>query len=427
MPGRRRLSAGLVLACALLACGLQAWPAMAADPKAARGEADVVVTAPTRLDWVFTVSNQSPAEPPAGWLPGYDSTEQSYELHAPANAPRAREHGLMLFVPAGDRAAGFEAVREACDGRNLLFASPHGAGNGVDTRTRVRIILDVLDDVRRKHRVDPDRTYIAGFSGGGRIALAIAFALPECFGGAMPICAAGELREEPWMRHRVIDRLSVAHLTGVSDFNRGEIERFRGPMLADVGVRSRIWVAEGTGHALPPPRIITEAVAWLDDGLAARRGLARSYPTTREPETPSSRGDRAAALVAEARARLASRRPKQPHAALMLLKGVSERWPDVPAAREARAVLVEAEAGRDRGWEEDDIAEQRLFLAARARGLSAYALGPLPPQYAAQRSEMTAAAVGLWTLLVEDGGDEALVREGKGRIAELQRGSRGDD
>lgn len=170
------------------------------------------------------------------------------------------------------------------------LASPHGAGNNTDSRKRVRIILDVLDVLRREYRVDPDRTYIAGFSGGGRIACAIGYSLPEYFGGVIPIYAAGDLREESWLRQRVIDRLSVAHLTGETDFNRGEVERFRGPILASVGVRSKVWVASKTGHAIPATALLTDAVEWLDDGLPARRKLAKDFPAghrrpTRRPVT----------------------------------------------------------------------------------------------------------------------------------------------
>ena len=42
------------------------------------------VAAPTRLDWVFALSNQSPAKPPAEWTKGYVSTEQTYRLCVPA-------------------------------------------------------------------------------------------------------------------------------------------------------------------------------------------------------------------------------------------------------------------------------------------------------------------------------------------------------
>ncbi|MFM7072590.1 MAG: hypothetical protein ACKO38_12445, partial [Planctomycetota bacterium] len=192
----------------------------------------VRVSTPTSLDWVFAVSNQSPAEPPADWLPGYDATAQTYERYVPAGIGRTASPGLVLFVSAGPKPQGLETFRKTCDERLMVFASPHNAGNGVDSRQRIRIILDVLDDVRREYGVDPDRTYIAGFSGGGRIACGVGFSLPELFGGVIPVCAAGELREETWLRQRVVDRLSVAHLTGDGDFNRGEVERFRGAMLA---------------------------------------------------------------------------------------------------------------------------------------------------------------------------------------------------
>jgi hypothetical protein len=100
---------------------------------------------------------------------------------------------------------------------------------------------------------------------------------------------------------------------------------------------------------------------------------------------------------------------------------VGDRWADVAAGREARAMLAEAETNGVEGWEAEDIAEQRRFLLARARGLTAYASGPLPSQYAGQRSEMVAAAVELWKLLIEDGEDEAAVREAREKLAALQQ------
>ncbi len=384
----------------------------------------VRVSAPTRMDWVFAVSNQSPAEPPADWLPGYDPTAQTYERYVPAGIGRTASPGLVLFVSAGPRSQGLEAFRKTCDERLLVFASPHNAGNGVDGRQRIRIILDVLDDVRREYGVDPDRTYIAGFSGGGRIACGVGFSLPEQFGGVIPVCAAGDLREETWLRQRVIDRLSVAHLSGDGDFNRGEIERFRGAMLAGVGVRTKIWVAPKTGHAIPSAGFIDQAVAWLDEGLKTRRELARNYPASRAAvargDAPlPDRATTAASLLAEAKLRL--ERPATAYSGLMLAKGVLERWPDLAAAREARALLVRAEEGGVPGWEEADIAHQRKFLIARARGVSDYASGELPAQYAPQRPAMARAAVELWNLVIEDGQDREAVDEARRRLPDLEK------
>src|SRR5205807_1802312 len=131
-----------------------------------------------------------------------------------------------------------------------------------------------LDDVRRNFPVDPDRTYLTGFSGGGRIACAVGFALPELVGGLMPLCAGGDLREESWLRHRAADRLSVALLTGTGDFNRGEVERLRGPYLSAVGVRTRVWTQPGLGHGVPNEKTVLEALTWLDEAAPQRKALA---------------------------------------------------------------------------------------------------------------------------------------------------------
>lgn len=381
--------------------------------------AGLQVHAATRLDWVFTLANQSPAQPPA-WLADYDSTRQTYDLYVPKGLKPKQSSGLILFISASDRPAGLEACRAVCDAKGLLFVSPHRAGNSTNMRERIRIVLDVLDDLRRRFNVDPDRTYLAGFSGGGRVACQIAFALPEYFGGVIPICAAGELREEAWLRQRAIERLSVAHLTGETDFNRGEVERFRGAMLADVGLRSKVWVVPKLGHAIPAASNLTEAVTWLDAAAKDRKAFSEKYPASRAAVADApSRDEQAAALFAEGESRLQDKATL--YSGLMQLKGVMERWPDLPAAKRARERLLAQENSPDQSWQQEDIAQQRKFLIARARGLTSYASGPIDKQYLAQRPQMAQAALELWKLVIEDGQDAAAVSEAKRRLPELEK------
>jgi predicted esterase len=372
----------------------------------------VTVQGPTRIDWVFAVANQSPPHPPADWLPKYASTEQKYELFVPPKVDPAQPSPLVLFISPGKQPAGQAQWKSVCEANGLLFASPYEAGNDCDTRQRVRIVLDVLDDVHRRFTIDPDRTYIGGFSGGGRIACAIGFSLPEYFGGVIPICAAGELRDEPWLRHRVQARLSVAQLTGETDFNRGECERFRGPLLADLGVRTRIWTVAGLGHGIPGAKTLQEAFIWLEEGLAARRKFAEEFPASRAASDAAfSREELASALAAEAKMRMTA--PRTKYAGLMQLKGILDRWPDIGVANQAKKILLEAEQSQQRDWEADDIAEQRLHLVSRARRLSDYALGDLPPQYAPQRQKMASAALQLWEDTLADGKDAKAVADAK--------------
>lgn len=381
----------------------------------------VKVSGPTRLDWTFVVTNRSLAEIPDDFLgSSYDSTKQSYELFLP---PRKDKKPIpaILFVSAGDDAGGWKAFEAVCKEKGIAFIGVRGAGNNVAQNKRVRIVLDCFDDVRRQVPLDPDRTYASGFSGGARIACGVAFSLPEYFGGILPIAAGGDLRSEQWLRHRAADRLSAALLTGDSDFNRGEIEIWKGPMWKQLGIRTRVWVQPKTGHALPSPGVASEAIAWLDEGAKVRAELAKKSPTTRAaPEAAPSRDVAAAALVKEGEALLKA--PETLYRGLMLVKGVLDRWPDTAAGKTARKRLEEFEAMKDKPWEAEDVAELRKQFTAEARTLGDYALRGIPAgsPYEKQRPDMAKQAIELWKVLIADMPDSELAKEGLKKVTELE-------
>lgn len=380
---------------------------------------EVAVSGPTRLDWTFALANQSVVDPPAEWLAGYESTQQRYELFVPPKVQdRKHGHPVVLFISVGDGPAGWGQLEAVCKSQGILFASPHGAGNNTPMPRRVRIVLDVLDDIRRSHPVDPDRTYLAGFSGGGRVACAIAFSLPELFGGVMPVCAGGELREEPWLRHRAIDRLSLGFVTGTNDVNLGEVSRFCGPMLSEMGIRTKITIVPNLGHGIPDGKALSPVIEWLDQGAPARRKLATQHPASRiAGDRAPTRDEWAKELLAEGQLRI-KQRPTT-FSGLMQLQGVMKRWPDLPAGEEAKRILLDYESRPDKPWEADDIAEQRKILIARARGVDAYGSGDLPEAYQKQRSSMLKAAIDLWEQVLADGQDAKAVAEAKRRIPVL--------
>jgi len=401
-------------------------PAHSAEPLAAGTHDRVRVAAPTRLDWVFALSNQSPARPPAEWTTGYSSSDQTYRLLVPVKLPdkpttpaAGKLLPLVLFISPGDNPGGFAAFAATAARYGVLVASPRRAGNRCPFPRRVHIVLDVLDDLRRRFPIDPDRTYLAGFSGGGRVACTIGFALPELFGGIISFCAAGDLRTEPWLRHRVQDRLSVALVTGETDFNRGEVERFRGPLLSEVGVRTKVWVVPGAGHAVPAGPV-QKLFEWLEADRPRRKKQATAWPASRiTADAAPNRQSQATALLAEANKRLAS--PRTLYSGLMQLKGIRVRWTGLPEARAAQRTLLEYDSRDERPWEKQDIAQQRRFLVARARGIDAYGSGPLPSQYVAGRADMLKVAITLWDQILRDGLDTDAVGQARKRIPVLRK------
>ena len=229
------------------------------------------------------------------------------------------------------------------------------------------------------------------------------------------------MRDEPWLRHRAIDRLSAALVTGADDFNRGEVEAWKGTMWKGIGVRTKVWVEAGHGHTMPPPATIADVLKWLDEDAPRRAAFAKKAPASRaNPDGALTREEGAKAILDEAKQMLVNKATM--HRGLMLLKGAAARWPDLATGKAALKLLQEYDAKKERPWEDDDIAEQRKQIAAEARGLGEYALNGIPAgsNYEKQKPDIAKRAIDLWGVLIADAPDSPLGKEGKKLVAELE-------
>jgi predicted esterase len=379
----------------------------------------VFVSRPGRLDWTYVVSDSSLDPAPGAMTAGYVSTRQTYELYVPPDYNPLRPCSLIIHVATGPRSDSWAQWQNTCRAHHVILAGAHNAGNLVPTPLRARITLDVLDDVRRRFRIDPDRTYISGMSGGGKTAAEIAFALPELFGGLVAICGCWNLRAEPMMRQRVSDRLSVALLTGAMDFNRPELEREFYPILCQHGARSLLQVYPGIGHSYPNAAQLDQVFRWMEQGLGARRVSGALFPASRltAAATPS---DWSTALVLEASQRVELPGGMAP--GLFLLQGVVNRWQGLPAANLAQNLLDEFDKSSPVPSKEIYRTEVLRFRYLQAHMFDGIVNGPLPPNYPVPRSNLVNIAVWLWTdILNLSPKDSPVAREASGRLAQLHR------
>jgi dienelactone hydrolase len=375
----------------VLLAGPWVTPGRAAESAAGGFDPKVAVTGPTRLDWKFVAAGFGPN---ADHVPaGYESPNQRYQLFVPAGYSRTRAWPLVVFLAPGDDPLGWRHWQKPCEDAGALFCAAYGAGSKVPPGQRVRIVLDMLDDVRRHYHVDPDQTYLTGFGGGGRLACALAFALPEYFGGVAPVCGTGPLSDMAYLgsmaylgdlaylRHRARDRLSVALVTGADDPNRREDEdylrplcqavgvRCRRPLCQAVGVRCELWVVPKAGHAMPGPELLAEVYRWLAADLKRRQEDRRAYPGLAVgPDKAPTPLEQGTGLVETAEADL--RRPESTWEAVALLQGVVARWGRTRPllGDRARQLLADIRADRDRRARaaEQEGAEERPLLLAEA-------------------------------------------------------------
>ena len=167
--------------------------ALAADP--VKGfQTKVKVSAPTRIDWTFAVSNRSVTKPPANWFGDYDSTKTTYDLFVPPTYTAKQSWPLVLFISPGGGPGGWKEWEATCKKNGILFASPYGAGN--NTKANGASAWSSMSSTTCAEPTTSTRTAptSAAIPAGPAWPGIIGFALPEYFGGIIPVCAGVEMR-----------------------------------------------------------------------------------------------------------------------------------------------------------------------------------------------------------------------------------------
>lgn len=312
------------------------------------------------LDWAYA-ARQLGVQPPFGdAIKRYRSEEQRYDFYGPRRAP-SRSLPLILFVSPGKVPLEWRHFAPACQRHGILFAGIRGAGNTQDAAIRVRVAVDVLDDVRRRYHVDPDRTYVAGFSGGAVVASRLAFALPECFGGLLCIGQRILPPASPAQTYRCRERIDIAALCGGNEYVGPEVEHLDSAAMTARGFRCRAFVSRRLGHRMPDATVIDSAIKWLEAGLDRRRELAQRYATTRIDLGKSSTAkDWPERLLKEAEQRQGNQDVVASH---MLLRWIRERWPESEAAEHV-AILQSAQGEADLAAINETVTTQQQTVAA---------------------------------------------------------------
>ena len=192
-------------------------------------------------------------------LPADQAVHFRIRLPGAAAAPA----GVLVFVKPGASGELPEGWAKELDSRNLVWVSADGFGNDKPTAQRVLVVLMALEMARRETRTDPARSYVAGVSGGGRVASQVITRFPREFSGALCIVGADFRRPEEALRPLVASRRLVL-LTGRLDFNRGEMRRaarrYREAGMTQVNLLDLPHLA----HEFPNADVLGQALELLD-------------------------------------------------------------------------------------------------------------------------------------------------------------------
>ena len=181
---------------------------------------------------------------------------ESYDPSAPA--------GLMVYISPSQRGLMPRRWRSVIDDKNLIWISANASGNDEIVAKRMLYAVLAPQIATASYRIDPDRVYLSGFSGGGKVSGMVAINFANMFKGAIYICGAEHWLEETPIEFAKVKENRYVFVTGTEDFNRDlSYKIYRKYQAAGVENVELINVPR-MGHSNPDTRYFLKAVNYLD-------------------------------------------------------------------------------------------------------------------------------------------------------------------
>jgi predicted esterase len=251
----RILGSALILLCASIIV-VHANANEADEPDIRRGQFDITFTPAQLLD----------AETLASVAEFVDADEEiTWKMHVPESYDPAKPAGLMVYISPSDKGYMPRGWQPVIDDQNFIWISADQAGN--ETRVGRRMLFAVLGTqlAAVDYRIDEDRVYLSGFSGGGKVSGMVAIHFANKFKGAIYICGAEFWDQSPPPLFEQVETNRYVFLSGSNDFNLDLTKKiyrsYKGAGLSQI----KLIVVPRMAHSNPNTKYFRQAVNFLDE------------------------------------------------------------------------------------------------------------------------------------------------------------------
>lgn len=182
---------------------------------------------------------------------------QSYALYLPsAYRPSRRWPIIYFFDPGGRGGRPIKLYKDIAEKYGFIFAGSNNSRNFSGDQSKA--VNSIWLDTHQRLSIDEHRSYASGFSGGARVAGAMALSGAE--GQIAGVIAHGA--GYPSSRVVLKDSFHYFFAVGDQDFNWPEIMTVR-RRREDAGLTYRVHVFAGP-HQWAPSAVMEEAVQWIN-------------------------------------------------------------------------------------------------------------------------------------------------------------------
>lgn len=198
-----------------------------------------------------------------------DHPEQSYALYLPSNySPERKWPILYIFDPGARGSMPVILAKDAAEKYGFIVMGSNNSRNG-PPKPELDAATAIWSDSHFRFKIDERRVYFAGFSGGARLATALALGCRDCAAGVISSGAGFPLDKSPSAQ----THFSYFATIGMSDFNYPEAVVLA-QQLDQLDLPHRLRRFDGF-HEWAPAEAWFEALAWMNLLAMRQDRLAR--------------------------------------------------------------------------------------------------------------------------------------------------------
>lgn len=209
----------------------------------------------------------------------YKVEEQTMFLFVPENYDGGPGWGMFVYTSPVPNGAITNQYHSLMEKHKLIYVAPNNADNSKPLFFRMGLTLDAFATVKSLYRIDPERVYAAGLSGGGTIATTEAVYYPEIFHGLINFSSQYFLIKSPsyldnytynrrWTDAdtRALKKFSYrfAFNTGDRDKNYNEVKAAV-KAWSEIGLDAKLFDQPGLGHTLPSAEYLDKMLTWIQE------------------------------------------------------------------------------------------------------------------------------------------------------------------
>jgi len=234
-----------------------------------------------------------------GWRIPNDATERDYELSRESFVVRVPEnykapspgvpgegetrYGLLAFIAPGESGEVPREFEALLAKHRLIWVGANHVGNKRAVWIRIGLTLDGIYNVKKRYDIDPNRIFVSGVSGGGRVASFMGVCYADVVRGGIYIIGTDYFKQLPTGRNpneywpKAYDappgkvllaaKKQSRHvmLNGETDQNRFQSKAIAEQMKRDGFEHVTYLEAPGVGHRLPGEEWVEKAIEKLDE------------------------------------------------------------------------------------------------------------------------------------------------------------------